>query len=224
MPELLLVEDNASLVLTLTDRLRAAGHRVTVERDGETGLDTATRHRFDCILLDVGLPKKNGFDVCRELRRRNVQTPVLMLTARGNVVDRVQGLRLGADDYLPKPFEMMELLARIDALLRRTPQRDTPTPDVYRFGALELDFPHREVRRDGTAIELSELELNVLRYLVEHRGAIVTREELLASVWRHDEPPLTRTVDVRIAALRQKLGDASLIATVHGAGYKFVGR
>ena len=223
MPELLLVEDNASLVLTLRDRLRNAGHRVSVERDGEMGLETATQQRFDCILLDVGLPKMSGFDVVRELRRRNVQTPVLMLTARGDVLDRVQGLKLGADDYLPKPFEMVELLARIEALLRRTPPAAS-TPDVYDFGALHFDFRAGTVTRNGAPVELSDLEMNVLRYLVEHRGSIVTREELLANVWKHDEPPLTRTVDVRIAALRAKLDDPSLIVTVHGAGYKFVGR
>jgi two-component system, OmpR family, alkaline phosphatase synthesis response regulator PhoP len=223
VPEILLIEDNASIVLTLRDRLRSAGHRVSIERDGEAGLETAATGRFDCILLDVGLPKKSGFDVVRELRRRNVQTPVLMLTARGHVMDRVEGLRLGADDYLPKPFEMVELLARIDALVRRTPRRDTPTPNLYRFGDIEIDFRSGDVYRAGARVELSELELNVLRYLVEHRGSIVTREELLANVWKHDEPPLTRTVDVRIAALRQKL-DPSLIVTVHGSGYKFVGR
>ncbi len=222
MPELLLVEDNPSLVLTLRDRLRNAGHRVTIEQDGEAGLETATQQRFDCILLDVGLPKMSGFDVCRELRRRNVQTPILMLTARADVLDRVQGLKLGADDYLPKPFEFLELLARIEALLRRTPPV-AAAPDAYDFGALHFDFRSGKVSRDGVSVELSDLELNVLRYLVEHRGSIVTREELLAAVWKHDEPPLTRTVDVRIAALRHKLG-AALIATVHGAGYKFVGR
>ncbi|HVE70410.1 MAG TPA: response regulator transcription factor [Thermoanaerobaculia bacterium] len=223
MPELLLVEDNASLVLTLRDRLRNAGHHVSVERDGEMGLETATQQRFDCILLDVGLPKMSGFDVVRELRRRNVQTPVLMLTARGDVLDRVAGLKLGADDYLPKPFEMVELLARIEALLRRTPQA-SPMPDTYDFGALHFDFRARKATRDGVPLDVSDLELNVLRYLVEHRGTIVTREELLANVWKHDAPPLTRTVDVRIAALRAKLGDPSLIVTVHGVGYKFVGR
>ena len=222
MPELLLVEDNPSLVLTLRDRLRNVGHRVTIEQDGEAGLETATRQRFDCILLDVGLPKLSGFEVCRELRRRNVQTPILMLTARADVLDRVQGLKLGADDYLPKPFEMLELLARIEALLRRTPPVSA-APDAYDFGDLHLDFRSGKVSRNGVNVELSDLELNVLRYLVEHRGSIVTREELLAAVWKHDEPPLTRTVDVRIAALRQKLG-AALIATVHGSGYKFVGR
>ncbi|HUR83534.1 MAG TPA: response regulator transcription factor [Thermoanaerobaculia bacterium] len=222
MPELLLVEDNPRLVLTLRDRLRNAGHRVTLAQDGEAGLETATRQRFDCILLDVGLPKMSGFDVCRELRRRNVQTPILMLTARGDVLDRVQGLKLGADDYLPKPFEMLELLARIEALLRRTPPV-VAEPDSYDFGALHVDFRSGNVTRDGVSVDLSDLELKVLRYLVEHRGSIVTREELLAAVWKHDEPPLTRTVDVRIASLRQKIG-ASLIVTVHGEGYKFVGR
>jgi two-component system alkaline phosphatase synthesis response regulator PhoP len=228
MPELLLAEDKEALVLMLQDRLTFAGYRVTVARDGATALELATRTDFDCIVLDVALPVKNGFDVCRELRQRNVTSPILMLTARAQISDRVHGLRLGADDYVTKPFDMRELLARIEALLRRRlPSRLPATPDVYRLGALELDFRSGEVRRNGEPVELSALELKVLRYLVEHRGSVVTRQELLSNVWQHDEPPLTRTVDVRVGALRQKLEDdptrPTLITTVHGVGYKLIG-
>lgn len=227
MPELLLAEDNPSLVFTLRDRLSNAGFRVTVRNDGESALELASAQPFDCMILDVGLPKRSGFDVCRELRRRNVQTPILMLTARGDVMDRVQGLKLGADDYLTKPFAMVELLARVEALLRRVPVREEPAPaDACTFGDIEVDFQSMEVRRGGALVDLSDLELRLLRYLIEKRGSVATRDELLSKVWKHDDPPPTRTVDVRVASLRQKLEDdpsrPSRIVTVHGVGYKFV--
>ncbi|HEX6084218.1 MAG TPA: response regulator transcription factor [Thermoanaerobaculia bacterium] len=227
MPELLLVEDNAALILTLRDRLTNAGYLVAVQRDGVSAIEAATSHGFDCIILDIGLPEKNGLEVCRELRRRNVMTPILMLSARDHVMDRVQGLKIGADDYLTKPFEMVELLARIEALLRRRPApAAAPTVDVYTLGDITFDARAGEVRRAGAPVDLSDLELRLLRYLVEHRGTAVTRDELLAKVWQHDELPLTRTVDVRIASLRQKLehdpARPSLIVTVHGVGYKIV--
>ena len=227
MPDVLLVEDKESLVLMLRDRLTHAGYNVTVRRDGESALELASRESFDCIILDVALPFKNGFDVCRELRRRNVQTPILMLTARAAVAERVHGLKVGADDYVTKPFDMLELLARIEALLRRVPPRTRTTADVYTFRHLAIDFRRLEVRRKGELVELSDLELKLLRYLVENRGSVISRQELLSKVWQHDEPPLTRTVDVRVAALRQKLEEdpsrPTLIATVHGVGYKFIG-
>ncbi|HVG43270.1 MAG TPA: response regulator transcription factor [Longimicrobium sp.] len=228
MPELLLVEDNASLILTLRDRLTNAGYFVAVQRDGVSAIEAATSHAFDCILLDIGLPEKNGLEVCRELRRRNVLTPILMLSARDHVMDRVQGLKLGADDYLTKPFEMVELLARVEALLRRRPAPAAAAMvDVYTLGDVTFDARAGEVRRGGEPVELSDLELRLLRYLVERRGTAVTRDELLAKVWQHDELPLTRTVDVRIASLRQKLerdpAHPALIVTVHGVGYKLVG-
>ena len=226
MPELLLAEDNLSLILTLRDRLQNSGYHVTVERDGDNALDTAVSKAFDCIILDIGLPTRDGFEICAELRKRNVQTPILMLTARNHVMDRVQGLKLGADDYLTKPFEMVELLARIEALLRRMPMRPATNLDVYALGEVDVDFRRLEVRRKGVRVDLSDLELRVLRYLIENRGSVVTRDELLAKVWKHDELPLTRTVDVRIAALRQKLeadpARPALIVTVHGVGYKLV--
>jgi DNA-binding response OmpR family regulator len=225
MPDILLVEDNARLVLMLRDRLRFAGYHVTTAGDGAAGLELAVTRAFDCIVLDVSMPKLTGFEVCHMLRLRNVDTPVLMLTARSTVDDRVEGLNLGADDYLTKPFEMTELLARIEAVLRRSRRRAAQV-DVHHFGDIEVDLGRMQVRRQGAPVELSDLELSVLRYLIDHRQGVVTREELLASVWKYDEPPLTRTVDVRIASIRQKLGDdparPRLIATVHGVGYKFV--
>ncbi len=224
---ILLCEDEESLILTLRDRLQSEGYDTSVAMDGESALETATRKSFDCILLDIALPKKNGFDVCRDLRQRGVQTPILMLTARGQVIDRVLGLKLGADDYLTKPFEMAELLARIEALLRRARTLAASSADVYAFGTVEVDFRRAEVKRDGAPVELSGLELKLLRYLIEHRGAVLTRDELLEKVWGYDAMPVTRTVDVHIASLRQKLetnpARPEFILTVHGLGYKFVG-
>src|SRR5690349_21366414 len=175
MPELqrriLLVEDEEGLILTLQDRLESEGYAVTVARDGDTALEAGSRDAFDCIVLDVSLPRKNGFDVCRDLRGRGIQTPILMLTARGQVIDRVLGLKLGADDYLTKPFEMMELLARIEALLRRARTLSANSADAYSFGNIEVDFRRAEVRRDREPVEVSALELKLLRYLIEHRGS-----------------------------------------------------
>jgi two-component system, OmpR family, alkaline phosphatase synthesis response regulator PhoP len=225
---ILLVEDEPGLVLTLTDRLSREGYRVETAGDGETGLERAVGEPFDLVLLDVMLPKMNGFDVCRALRQRGVDTPVIMLTARGQVVDKVVGLKLGADDYLTKPFETAELLARIEARLRRPPPAAAPpSPDTYGFGAVRVDFRRAEVTRDGTALELSAREFQLLRYFIEHRGATLSRDELLNEVWGYHAMPSTRTVDVHVAWLRQKIEPnprhPQFILTVHGLGYKFVG-
>ena len=222
----LVVEDEESLVMTLRDRLESEGYAVTVANDGETAFDLATRQPFDLVLLDVALPRKNGFDVCRDLRGRGVQTPILMLTARGQVIDRVLGLKLGADDYLTKPFDAAELLARIEALLRRSRNLAANASDVYSFGGVHVDFRSADVLRDGQRIELSGLEFKLLRYFVEHRGALLTRDQLLDKVWGYEAMPVTRTVDVHVASLRQKLEDdparPRFFRTVHGRGYRFV--
>ena len=222
----MLVEDEPGLVLTLTDRLTREGYAVETSADGESGLERAASNRFDLILLDVMLPRMNGLDVLRELRRRGTDTPVIVLTARGQVVDKVVGLKLGADDYVTKPFEMMELLARIEAKLRRTPVSARPA-DGYQFGAIAIDFRKAEVTRDGQPIELAAREFQLLRYFIEHRGATLTREELLNEVWGYNAMPSTRTVDVHVAWLRQKLEPVAkhpqYILTVHGLGYKFAG-
>jgi two-component system alkaline phosphatase synthesis response regulator PhoP len=223
---LLLVEDEPGLVLTLTDRLTREGYAVESSRDGESGLERATAEPFDLVLLDVMLPRLGGFDVLRELRKRNVETPVIMLTARGQVVDKVVGLKLGADDYVTKPFEMVELLARVEAKLRR----GVSTPhaaDGYRFGEIEVDFRRAEVMKGAAPLDLSAREFQLLRYFVEHRGATLTREELLNEVWGYNSMPSTRTVDVHVAWLRQKIEPnprhPQFIVTVHGLGYKFAG-
>jgi two-component system alkaline phosphatase synthesis response regulator PhoP len=235
---ILLVEDEPGLLMTLTDRLVSEGFAVETATDGEAGLQRALAETFDLIILDVGLPRKNGFDVCRDLRQRSVGVPVIMLTARGQVVDKVVGLKIGADDYVTKPFEMMELLARIEALLRRVPPATSAagsakggaageTGDTYGFGAIHADFRRAEVTREGERIELSAREFKLLRYLIEHRGATISRDELLNEVWGYNAMPSTRTVDVHIAWLRQKLEPnphyPQFILTIHGLGYKFVG-
>lgn len=224
---ILLVEDEPGLVLTLSDRLTSEGYQVEAVRDGESGLERAASDAFDAVILDVMLPRKNGFDVCRDLRQRGVNTPVLMLTARGQLVDKVIGLKLGADDYLTKPFEMMELLARIEALLRRAPVAPAIQNETYQFGSIKIDFRRAEIERDGQKIELSAKEFQLLRYFIAHREATLSRDELLNGVWGYDAMPTTRTVDVHVAWLRQKLEanprHPQYILTVHGMGYKFVG-
>jgi two-component system alkaline phosphatase synthesis response regulator PhoP len=227
---ILFVEDEPGLVMTLTDRLRNEGYAVETSYDGETALARATNERFDAIILDVMLPRKSGFDVCRDLRQRGVSTPLIMLTARGQIVDKVVGLKLGADDYLTKPFEMSELLARLEALLRRAPA-PAPQPaqstEVYQFGPVRVDFRRAEVELNGRPVELSALEFRLLRYFIEHRGATISRDELLNEVWGYNALVSTRTVDVHVAWLRQKIETnprhPQYILTVHGMGYKFVG-
>ena len=221
---LLLVEDEPGLVMTLSDRLIAEGYDVESATDARSGLEIAVAGPFDAILMDVMLPGGNGFDICRTLRQQSIQTPVLILTARGQVVDRVVGLKLGADDYLVKPFEMAELLARIEAILRRAPS--TPTSESAHFADISVDFRKAEVSKAGQLLELSAREFKLLKYFVEHRGATLSRDELLNEVWGYNSMPSTRTVDVHVAWLRQKLEDnpkhPQLIITIHGLGYKFV--
>jgi two-component system alkaline phosphatase synthesis response regulator PhoP len=214
--------------MTLTDRLAAEGFDVDSATDAPSGTTKATSGQYDVILLDVMLPGGNGFDICRAVRQKGVTTPILMLTARGQVVDKVVGLKLGADDYLVKPFEMAELLARIEALLRRSASTTAaPTSDSYKFGDVAIDFRRAEVTKNGAPVELSAREFKLLRYFIEHRGAALSRDELLNEVWGYNAMPSTRTVDVHIAWLRQKIEDnprhPQLILTVHGLGYKFAG-
>ncbi len=223
---ILIVEDEPALVLTLTDRLRAEGYEVEAAETGDLGLRRAREGSFDLVLLDVALPGKNGFDVLRDLRQQKIATPVLMLTARGQVLDRVLGLKLGADDYLPKPFDATELVARIEAVLRR--QKAAPDgAGSYTFGDVRIDLRRAEVRRGGQLVELSSLEFKLLRHFVEHKGELVTRRELLEHVWGYPGVLQTRTVDVHVASLRQKIerhpAKPEHIITVHRMGYRFVG-
>ena len=212
--------------MTLTDRLTREGYAVESSADGESGLERASADAFDLVLLDVMLPRLGGFDVMRELRKRGIETPVIMLTARGQVVDKVVGLKLGADDYVTKPFEMVELLARIEAKLRRAPTVPHPA-EGHQFGDIRMDFRKAEITKSGDTLELSAREFQLLRYFIEHRGATLSREELLNEVWGYNSMPSTRTVDVHVAWLRQKIEPnprhPQYILTVHGMGYKFAG-
>jgi len=226
MKRLLLVEDEPGLVMTLSDRLAREGYHVETSPDGESGLERAASEAFDLVLLDVMLPRLNGFDVLKELRKRSIETPVIMLTARGQVVDKVVGLKLGADDYVTKPFEMMELLARIEAKLRRAPVVLHPA-EGYQFGDIRMDFRRAEITKGGATLDLSAREFQLLKYFIEHRGATLTREELLNEVWGYHAMPSTRTVDVHVAWLRQKIEPnprhPQYVLTIHGMGYKFAG-
>jgi len=225
-PRILLVEDEVALVLILTDRLQSEGYTVESCGDGETALEMASGGGFDLILLDVMLPRRSGFDVCRKLRQQGIAVPVLMLTARADVVDKVVGLQIGADDYVTKPFDMMELLARIEALLRRAPLRQSHAA-AYTFGEVTVDFKKCEVSRDGQPVPLSAREYQLLCYLVEHRGETISREQLLSEVWGYQSSITTRTVDVHMVWLRQKLEEnprmPQYLLTVRGRGYRFAG-
>ena len=223
---LLLVEDEPGLQLALSDRLTSEGFSVETAGDGHTAIARATSSPFDVIVLDVMLPGRDGFDVAKTIRQQGIQTPILMLTARTQVVDRVVGLKLGADDYLTKPFETIELLARIEALMRRAPSGPAGlTLERYQFGDITVDVRKAEVMQKGVALDLSAKEFQLLRYFIEHRGATVSRDELLHEVWGYTNTPSTRTVDVHVAWLRQKLEPnprvPQYILTVHGMGYKF---
>ena len=226
MKRVLLIEDEPGLVVTLRDRLTREGYAVETTGDGESGLERASQEAFDLVLLDVMVPRVNGFEVLRELRKRHVETPVIMLTARGQMTDKVAGLKLGADDYVTKPFEMVELLARIEATLRRAPVLAHPS-EGYQFGDVRVEFARAEATRHGVPLELSAREFQLLKYFIEHRGATLTRQELLNEVWGYNETPSTRTVDVHIAWLRQKIErnprHPQHILTVHGVGYRFAG-
>ncbi len=222
---ILLVEDEPGLVIALSDLLAAEGYTVETATDGDTAAARAANERFDLIILDVMLPGKNGFEVCRELRQQGNDVAVLMLTARTQVMDRVAGLKLGADDYLTKPFEPPELLARIEALLRRVKQ-DNRTPVVrFQFADIEVDFDKGAVQKGGAVVSLAGKELELLRCLIDHRGKVVSRDELLEGVWEYQPGVSSRTIDVHIAWLRQKLEDnpqtPKHIHTVRGVGYRF---
>ncbi|TVQ24383.1 MAG: DNA-binding response regulator [Spirochaetaceae bacterium] len=221
---ILIVEDEAAIAMTIRDRLESEGYDPSIAADGDTGFRRASTEPWALIVLDVMLPGRDGLTVCRDLRGREIDTPVLMLTAKDQTLDKVLGLKIGADDYLTKPFDMAELLARVEALLRRS-RRTSNGAQTDTIGPFVLDVDRQELQGDGRAIPLSTQEFKLLRYLCEHRGAVVDRDELLAAVWGYDGSTYTRTVDVHISWLRQKLGDSRaqrLIATVRGRGYRLM--
>jgi len=224
----LLVEDEPGLVVMLSDRLRSAGYEVSTATTGPTGIERALGRPNDLIVLDVLLPGLDGLEVCRELRRRGLGTPILMLTALGDVVDRVVGLRAGADDYLTKPFATAELLARIEALLRRagaTGHGAVPVPDPFVFGDIEVRFRRVEVLREGRPIHVTSRMFELLRVFIERQGEALSRDELLDAAWGPDSTPAARTVDVHVAWLRQRIEPnpkvPRYLRTVRGVGYRF---
>ena len=223
MNRILFVEDEAAFAVGTIDRMQSEGYAVEWAKTGSAGYAAALSRPFELIVLDVMLPGKNGFDICRDLRREGVSAPVLMLTARGEVVDRVLGLKLGADDYVQKNCEPVELMARIEALLRRS-RGSVSAEERASFGNIRVDFRKHEITRAGKPVVLSPVEFRLLEYLVERRGAVVSREELLENVWNLNGDTLSRTVDVHVAALRKKIESDSryprFLLTIKGAGYK----
>ena len=215
----LIVEDEPPIGALLATYLERAGYGVSWVRSGEEALTELDRRRIGLVVLDIGLPGIDGFEVCRRI---GGEVPVIMLTARDEEPDRVAGLEVGADDYVTKPFSPRELTARVKAVLRRTGDGagDAGAGDVLELGPLELDRRAREVRLDGSEIELTQREFDLLEYLVRHRGQVVSRDQLLESVWDFRSPGETRTVEVHVAQLRKKLGRPELIRTVRGVGYK----
>jgi DNA-binding response OmpR family regulator len=225
LTKVLIIEDEPNMVLGLKDSCEYEGYEVAVARNGKEGLEKATNEKPDIILLDVMLPVMSGLDVCRTLRRRGIETPIIMLTARGQETDKVVGLEVGADDYVTKPFSIKELLARVRAHLRRA-AKQVADIENFTFGDVELNFKKYTARKGGQPLELSAREFEILRYLIRHRGEIVTRDQLLDEVWGYESSPITRTVDNHIARLRQKIEPDSSqpqhIITVHRIGYRFI--
>jgi two-component system alkaline phosphatase synthesis response regulator PhoP len=225
--KILLIDDEPGLAVTLQERLLCEGYNVEVAQDGDAGLERATRDYFDLIILDIMLPGKSGLEVCRELRQQLITAPILMLSARSQTIDKVLGLKIGADDYVAKPFDMLELLARIEAHLRRTPNRTGEPGAIYEFGSIRVDFRRAEVFRHRSPVALSAREFQLLKYFIEHRGATLSRKELLKEVWGYGGLPSTRTVDVHVFSLRHKLEsdprNPQFIRTIMGLGYKFLG-
>lgn len=222
---ILLVEDEPGLIMTLSDLLRGEGHCVETTQDGLQGRELALRGSFDLLILDIMLPGLDGLEVCRAAREHGFDGGILMLTARSQVPDRVAGLRIGADDYLVKPFDPEELLARVNALLRRVHKAGLTPVECFRFGDVEIDFARQTVLKGGKAVNLTAKELQLLRCLIDHRGEVLTRELILRRVWK-EQPFITiRTVDVHVAWLRQKLEAEPQtprhVMTVRGEGYVF---
>ena len=225
----LIVEDDKAMSVALCDGLASEGFKVVCAANGEDGLSLATECKPALVILDVMLPRLNGLDVCRRLRAAGHDVPIIMLTARGQEADRVLGLKLGADDYITKPFSFLELVARVEAVLRRRPARDQASTDRQdcEFGDVRIDFRHHVATKNGAPIALSAREFLLMAYLADNRGSVVTREQLLDTVWGYDSMPFTRTVDTHIAKLRKKIEDdpanPRYLITFHGVGYKFLG-
>lgn len=226
MRKILVVEDDKAMAVALRDGFKYKGYSVQLATDGALGSRLAKERDFDLVILDVMLPQMSGLDVCKQLRNAGNDIPIILLTARGQEIDKVMGLELGADDYVTKPFSFMELIARVEAVLRRASRR-IDKKELIEVGEFVLDSKKCEASKDGKKLDLSHREFKLLEYFIDHRGEVVSRDQLLDSVWGYDNFPLSRTVDTHIAKLRQKVesdpGNPRHIITVHRAGYKFVG-
>ncbi len=226
MGRILIVEDDNAMSIALRDGLQYEGHTVMLATDGRAALSLAESGEPDIVILDVMLPSMSGLDVCRQIRSSGNDVPIIMLTARGQEVDKVLGLKLGADDYVTKPFSFRELTARMEAILRRQ-TRDEQPGDQFRFGDVEVDFNGLRASKAGRPVDLTPREFKLLRQFISNRGRVLTRDKLLGAVWGYSVVPVTRTVDMHIAKLRKKIEDdpeePTLIVTVHGVGYKFLG-
>jgi two-component system alkaline phosphatase synthesis response regulator PhoP len=226
MPKVLIVEDDEAMAVALRDGFEYEKYAVSLAKDGEAALRMANRIAPDLIILDVMLPRVSGLDVCKRLRSERNGVPIIMLTARGQEIDKVLGLKIGADDYVTKPFSFMELMARVEAVMRRAQGQIEPIEELH-FGSISVFFKRGEAYKAQQPIDLSPREFTLLRFLAERRGEVVTREQLLTIVWGYDASSTSRTVDVHIAKLRRKIEeqpeDPRFIVTVHGMGYKFMG-
>ena len=225
--KILIIEDEEDLVKGLRLNLADEGYKVDWASNGEEGLRKAMEEPPDLIILDIMLPKKNGLDVCRELRQKNIFIPIIMLTAKGEEIDKVVGLEIGADDYMTKPFSIRELLARIKAHLRREKREGKTVPEVYLFGDVEIDFTHFKVKRKDKELDLTSLEAEILKYFIAHQGEVITRENLLDKIWGYEKYPTTRTIDNHILKLRKKIetdpSHPEYILSIYGEGYRFMG-
>jgi DNA-binding response OmpR family regulator len=225
MKKILIVEDEKDMVTGLKFNLEARDYAVITAYDGEAGYQKALEEQPDLIILDLMLPKLNGYEVCKRLKKQIPDLPIIMLTAKSQEAEIVTGLELGADDYITKPFSVLELLARIKALFRRI-KSGSEILEVHRFGNLEINFKKYEARKKGKPLKLSPREYELLKCFIEREGEIVSRNEILNQVWGYDSFPNTRTIDAHIAKLRHKIEDnpeePKLIVTIHGMGYKFL--
>ncbi|HEY6951679.1 MAG TPA: response regulator transcription factor [Bacteroidota bacterium] len=227
MTKILLVEDEPKMRQVIKDNLELEGYEVDVCGDGNAGLQKLLKNSYALVLLDVMLPEMSGFDVCKQARQKGIATPVIFLTAKGEEIDKVLGLELGADDYITKPFGLRELLARTKAVLRRSEGSGGNSPEKISLGAVEIDFKTYTALRAGASIPMTPKEFEILKFLWQHRNTTVSRDQLLTNVWGYDESISTRTIDNFIVKLRQKIEDSPArprhILTVHGVGYKLLG-
>lgn len=224
MQKILIVEDEPSMRMGLKDNLEFEGYQVETAEDGEAGLSLIMNNLFDLVILDVMMPKLSGFDVCKRVREKGIKTPIILLTAKGEEIDKIVGLELGADDYITKPFSLRELLARIKAILRRV-ESPTAQASVVHIGKLEINFSTYNAFEEGTNIPMSHKEFELLKYLVERKNQTVSRDDILKNVWQQ-EATTTRTIDNFVVKLRQKIevnpNEPKIILTVHGIGYKLI--